>query len=218
MEKDKIIHTFLNISDIETHISSMKTWTWLYIAFTLLFMDVGVLINYILPKQNNRLMVIPIVFTIIIFVIIICYFVIRKKVFKFPSWLFFYQAMVQIINAIMFFCLCAIILIQENHSFLVLHFIITSISLVTIIAVLIFRINIYRTGRIKKLSSAYYIGTVPIVLAIIPFFKKFMEQFDTGMALSVVVLILGFVWLLIGLINAYNFIVARINSIDDEFN
>lgn len=218
LDKKTIIYSFLNITDLESQIGNMKVWLCLYAVFTLLFMDIGVYINFVYLTNKNSLLIYPLFFTISVVAAFISYLKLRSKVLKKPSISFIYQAIVQAFMAIMFFCLSGLFIIQREIGFSLVHGIIILLGIIANLAMLIYRQRLYKSGKQKEIKPAFYAGTIPLTLILIPFFKKYMEQFDQMAALTVGFMFLAFILLLCFFGNFHNYYVAKKNNIDDEFS
>lgn len=208
------IYDFLNLKSIKEQKQEMKTWLCLFIAFTIVFMDFGFLLNF---SNNGKLFCVPIVFTLLIFLFVKLYFVVVKKIDKYISLSILYCAIVNLLIGTLFYLLFLLSILTEKISFNISHFISFLIACILWIVTLIYR-NHRIKYNIKKVANAkYYMIIYPLVLIIIPFLKKLLDGINKWSVLTLLFMMLGGIYFLISLTYFQNYYYAKKNNIDKDF-
>lgn len=213
--ENNYIYDFLSLKSTEDQKTLMKTWLGLLIAFTIVFMDIGFLLNF---SNKENLIYIPLTFTIFVLVIYLLYFIIVKKIEGHISYSILYNAIVTTITSLLFYTLFSIYVIAEDLSFSGGHIIALLISLIFIISALVYRYIKFRFNKKKQNKSSRYIAVVPVVLLVLPILRKSLSNINQPFLLTIAFLLVGGIWLLISLIYWQNYYYGKKNNIDKVYS
>lgn len=210
MEKIDIFD-FFNLKEIEEEKRTIKTWLALLMAFTIIFMDIGFILNY---SEKKNIIYIPISFSALVLVEFILYFTVCKKLSYRITYSILYAANVTAVTAMLFL----MSVITGKTYFSISHFIILSITFMLSLVTLIYRQHKYKSNKNNKMKPIYYTIIIPFVLLSVPILKRKLSTFNDSFILTIAFLILGGIWLLMSLIYWQNYYYGQKNNIDKIYS
>lgn len=205
---------FLLLKSKDEQIQSMKAWLGLFIAFTIVFMDIGFILNF---STRKFLIFIPIFYTLLAFIIWMLYFTVCKKISKHISYSILYIASVNTVTALLFFSLLLMCIMAGKVDFSIAHIVALLISFVMWLYILIYRAYKFKYNRKKEGKTSYYILVAPAVILFVPILKSALSAFNKYFILSIAFLLLGGIWMLISLIDWQNYYYGKKNKIDEIY-
>lgn len=213
---DKIdIFDFLNLKEIEEEKRTIKTWLALLMAFTIIFMDIGYILNY---SEKKNIIYIPISFSALVLVEFILYFTVCKKLSYRITYSILYVANVTAVTAMLFYLLFLMSVITGKTNLSISHFIILSITFMLSLVTLIYRQHKYKSNKNNKMKPIYYTIIIPFILLSVPILKRKLSTFNDSFILTIAFLILGGIWLLMSLIYWQNYYYGQKNNIDKIYS
>lgn len=208
------IYNFLCLKSIKEQKNNMKTWLGLYVAFTIVFMDFGFLLNF---SNKANYIFIPIIFTLLVFALLIIYLLSVKRLGKYISFSILYCAIANLLICMLFYTLFLLSILTEKISFNISHFIGVLISFVLWIVVLVYRNHKFKHNVEKFTNTKYRVIIYPLILIFMLFLKNLINGINKWSVLTVLFLILGGIWFLISLTYFQNYYYAKKNNIDKDF-
>ena len=213
MEKIEICN-FLCLKSMEEQKNTMKSWLGLFIAFTIVFMDIGFLLNFL---NAMTFVPIPIFFTILILPLSGLYYAISKKLAKHILYSILYSAIVTLLTALLFYNLFLMFIVTNKMNFSVCHIIELLAFFVLWIAVLVYRNFKIQFNKKNRSRTSFYILVIPIVLLFTPILNKSLNGINESFVLTIAFLLIGGIWMLVSLIYWQNYYYGRKNSIDEYY-
>lgn len=188
--KETVITKFLDINNVSFK-NQIRTPLFFYGLFTLLC---GLMFFY-----YKAYFIMSFFVSLFLVFFIWCFFV--KKRFNLKV-AFLYEGLTLFCTATILFT-TTLIGLSKTHFGKMPYIIVTIIGSLISIIFLLYRHWYYRIGLYKsnnEFNPIYTLITVPIMLAIYPVFKKYTDQLDNDFVITMGTLILGYIWLWIGII------------------
>lgn len=212
--ENNYIYDFLSLKSEDGQKKIMKTWLGLLISFTIIFMDIGFLLNFL---NEKRFIYIPIAFTLFALVLYVTYFIIAKSIKEHITYSILYNAIVTAISALLFYVLFLLYIISKKLSFSIWYIITVLISLIIIISTLVYRRIEFKSNKRKKYKSNRYSFIIPVVFLILPILKILFNKISKSLILTMAFLLMGGIWLLISLTYWQNYYFGKKNNIDEIY-
>lgn len=212
--ENNYIYDFLSLKSENDEKRLMKTWLGLLISFTVVFMDIGFLLNFL---NEKRFICIPIAFTLFVLVLYVIYFIIAKGIKKHITYSILYNAVVTAISELLFYVLFLLYIISKKLSFSMWYIIAVLISLMIILSALVYRSIEFKSNKKKKYKSNRCSFVIPVVFLILPISKILFNKISESLILTIAFLLLGGLWLLVSLIYWQNYYYGKKNNIDEIY-
>jgi len=167
------LKAFVNVNSIEEMIKENRLWTYLYMTFTILFIDMHFFVTSLYKIKTTLVFSIMIIMTVLIIPLGILNFLNKK-----PS--VFQLLVIQGIDltsiAAIWFC---ILFVKSKCNDILLnkwHIVTTSIMILVLIIVIVFRVHKLYKPSPKKKKSILYMGLFGIGMSIIFILRQFLRE------------------------------------------
>lgn len=198
------LRKFLHYRGVTELLSECKLYIYLYLAFTILFVDIHFLVTLNLSKDNLIWFSIGIFLTLLVIPFVVIYIRIRKMAIY---QILFFQGILFVANSLVFFYLLFVKAYTKNF-FLDYHQLVTMfIMFVFLVLALIYRRYLLKHNFKQKSKPVMYIGVFNASFGLITILRPFLKGIDKkakNEILSHALIVLAFLFLILALVMFQN--------------